>query len=377
MARHRRHRGGADPTPEEQEQEQKEAQRRAARDAKKKEKAELASIKAKTAADEVAAAAPGVEAAQEEAKQRQEKAAASREEALKQKEINASERNAATAAQATKDAAKTTAAASNRMTSFIKFQFWINLIISLLVTIGIFLRNTFIVCVVWPLIVIKEFMKSPIMDKLSSYIALAIVILVIFGGYRMTLPSWNVSLPSLRMPRFDKPNLSLPSFRIPWLPRWSVKLPTMDYRVKLFLRSLNPYATAPSGYPRDRASDGRCDGMEWMPVKHGQCLRTTKPVNLEWTLDASKLKMDDLPPQMAADLKTGKLTVTMPYVLNGTSYQPSCKDAMFASGDSAAGFFEDDQNSDTCVLKRFPRTAYSQNARETGEIDPTKFTMPA
>ena len=345
------------------------------------------SLKAKELSDAQKASQEDLRAQEDEMKRKEEAATAAA--ALAQKEKAAHEAAAAARYSADKNLQGEQAIATatsqaprveQKKLNFEMFKYIVSGISSLFVLIGTGIHLLWTLLIVNPILFLRDFLKTPLMEKLSAYIALGLVIYVAAYGFKNGFGMPRVRIPSVRMPSFHLPHASLPTIKLPGLPQFKLPFhwPQLDYRANLMFRFINPYATAPIGYPRDQTSGGRCDGMQWMPNGSGQCVNTTKPSSVEWTLDASRLKLDDLPPKIVDSLKRngGNMKIDIPYKMTGTKYMPSCRDAKFASGDSASHFFEDDDLSEFCVLKKFPRQTHEPNSRDAGDADLTNFTFP-
>lgn len=187
-----------------------------------------------------------------------------------------------------------------------------------------------------------------ILKDLSPYIALFVVIMVLFYGYRFGTPRLNFGSSSKRRDdAFRKMKNRWQRFKDWWADKLGVLAPGHRYRA--LLRMLNPLAGHFKKLPRPMMVHGRCDNMTWRELggdgRSGMCASTYSPKDIQWVMDADKMpELSRMPENLYNDVTNGgkKLQVTIPWALQGTFYVPQCSKAQFADGTSAGGLFKDD-----------------------------------
>lgn len=187
-----------------------------------------------------------------------------------------------------------------------------------------------------------------ILKDLSPYIALALVIYLLFWGYTHGAPKLKFGESSKRRDDvFKKQKTRWERFR-DWLgERLAFLAP--GHRYRQILRMLNPLAGTFKKLPRPVMPHGRCDDVNWRELggdgRAGLCARTNAPKDLQWIMDTDKMpELGRLPNALYAKATNGgkKLQVTIPWALQGTFYVPQCAKATFADGAPAGGLFKDE-----------------------------------
>lgn len=187
-----------------------------------------------------------------------------------------------------------------------------------------------------------------ILKDLSPYIALAVVIAMLFYGYRFGAPRVRFGNSSDRRDDVFNRNKSRWERFKQWLgERLGMFAPGHRYRA--LLRMLNPLAGTFKKLPRPVMPHGRCDDVRWRELggdgRAGLCASTQSPKDLQWVMDTDKMpELGRLPEKLYAKATNGgkKLQVTIPWALQGTFYVPQCARATFADGSSAGKLFKDD-----------------------------------
>lgn len=209
-----------------------------------------------------------------------------------------------------------------------------------------------------------------IMKDLSPYLALALVIMVVFMG-------WKFGPPKIRRGTTNnKSNNLYNAAKTRWqrFKSWIGGLFAMitpGHQWKTFLRMLNPLAGSFTKLPRPRMIYGRCDQVTWRELggdgRAGLCARTYAPKDINWVMDTEKMPdMNRMPEEMYQKVtKDGRrLQVTIPWALQGTFYVPQCSKAVFGDGASAAGLFKDEGM--TCRKKEVTVPTYNERYRVKG-----------
>jgi len=187
-----------------------------------------------------------------------------------------------------------------------------------------------------------------ILKDLSPYIALFVVIMVLFYGYRFGTPRLNFGSSSKRRDdAFRKMKNRWQRFKDWWADKLGVLAPGHRYRA--LMRMLNPLGGHFKKLPRPMMVHGRCDNMTWRELggdgRSGMCASTYSPKDIQWVMDADKMpELSRMPENLYESTTNGgkKLQVTIPWALQGTFYVPQCSKAQFADGTSAGGLFKDD-----------------------------------
>lgn len=187
-----------------------------------------------------------------------------------------------------------------------------------------------------------------ILKDLSPYIALFVVIMMLFYGYRFGTPKLNFGSSSKRRDEvFNRFKSRWQRFKSWWADKLGILAPGHRYRA--LMRMLNPLAGRFKKLPRPMMVNGRCDDMEWRELggdgRAGMCARTYSPKDIQWVMDADKMpELSRMPEALYSKVTNGgrKLQVTIPWALQGTFYVPQCSKATFADGTSAGGLFKDD-----------------------------------
>ena len=187
-----------------------------------------------------------------------------------------------------------------------------------------------------------------ILKDLSPYIALFVVIMMLFYGYRFGAPKLNFGSSSKRRDEaFKKFKSRWQRFKDWWAEKLGGIAPGHRYRA--LMRMLNPLAGHFKKLARPVMVNGRCDDVQWRELggdgRAGMCARTYAPKDIQWVMDADKMPELSRMPDSLYDKTTNggkKLQVTIPWALQGTFYVPQCSKAQFADGTSAEGLFKDD-----------------------------------
>lgn len=224
--------------------------------------------------------------------------------------------------------------AESRVTSEIRAR-RLNMLGSLLKNIGILIKN-----------LLKPI--GIILRDLSPYIALAVVIIVLFFGWRIGRDKKKRSnLSKQRDKIFNSVKTRWQRF-VDWFGGlFSFAIPGHYWRT--IVRMMNPLAGSFTKLPRPRMIHGRCDQVLWRELggdgQPGLCARTYAPKDMNWVMDTDKMPdMNRLPEKLYEKVTNNgrKLQVTIPWALQGTFYVPQCSKAVFADGTSAAGVLKDE-----------------------------------
>jgi hypothetical protein len=198
---------------------------------------------------------------------------------------------------------------------------------------------------------------------LSQYIALFVVVLVLFGGITAYLVKSKKKPVSTK-----KPNA---------FTRFIQKL-MPGYRSRMFAKSLS--STSVVTLPRDKVV-GRCDNIYWKQTgnaaKGGLCSRTTIPDKLVWIMDVENQPEYPSIPSIQKDLITNnqkKFTVYIPWKItksDSMNYYPDCSKATFSDGTDASYLLTD--MGTYCKKKEVKRTAYKDGYRPSNILGNTNY----
>ena len=172
---------------------------------------------------------------------------------------------------------------------------------------------------------------------LAHYIALFIVIMVLFGFYRHGRSrSW--SIPNLRI--VERTNRFVNAIKR-FLKKYFGWLMPSSYRLNLMSNLLTPFgSTKLEGIPRTKVSGGRCDHLLWKE-ESTQCRSTSDPSPIQWILDTDKMpEVSELPSAITQKVTNNgaQMIVTIPYGSTGLNYMPDCSKMTFLDGKPAALF---------------------------------------
>lgn len=204
---------------------------------------------------------------------------------------------------------------------------------SFIQNVGLFIKN-----IARPLGIVAK--------DLSPYIALAIVIAIVFMGLS---PRLNLNLPLNSGAQRVFNSVKTPFQRIrDWFRNFFSFL-APGYRIRRFFALFSFLGGKPKALPRPKMVNGRCDNASWRELggdgAPGLCGRTTKPKDITWNFDTEKMPdMAKLPEAVYQKYAAGgkKMQVSIPWAVQATFYVPQCSKATFADGSSAAGLFVDD-----------------------------------
>lgn len=181
--------------------------------------------------------------------------------------------------------------------------------------------------------VTKDFLRS-IRDFFNSspgkYITLIIFLILIFVGIGFLIFSSNSPLRSSQNGRFGQwANQMAYRYNVDtsWL--YKLKFKTNEDSVPKFTRKSQ--------------TGGRCNGVSNMEMNDTQCLNLDIPKTIKWDLDVKDIpEWDSLPPMIQEKLSRRgyRLTIHIPWDLNGTQYTPNCSKAYFGDGTSAGHLFQ-------------------------------------
>jgi hypothetical protein len=166
---------------------------------------------------------------------------------------------------------------------------------------------------------------------LAPYIALIIIILLIFGAFRFALrPSGRSNREPSIWDRFKR-------------------IFKFSYGTKKVLRKVGGKQNM-NGIPRPILSDGSCDEFEWRSVGGNKCQRMLVPKPIEWTLDENNVTdLNELPDVVSSSLIENRTLVKIPWVEKKGVYVPQCKAAIYPDdNNSPAGYLFDSEDDTKC-----------------------------
>ena len=166
---------------------------------------------------------------------------------------------------------------------------------------------------------------------LAPYIALIIIILLIFGAFRFALrPSGRSNREPSIWDRFKR-------------------IFKFSYGTKKVLRKVGGKQNM-NGIPRPILSDGSCDEFEWRSVGGNKCQRMLVPKPIEWTLDENNVTdLNELPDDVSSSLIENRTLVKIPWVEKKGVYVPQCKAAVYPDdNNSPAGYLFDGEDDTKC-----------------------------
>lgn len=206
-----------------------------------------------------------------------------------------------------------------------------------------------------------------ILKDLSPYIALGVVIWVVFMGKGLPGRAANTGASGRRRDSvFNSVKTPFQRFK-EWLSRKFAWL-APGYRYRQFMRMFSFLGGSIKTVPRPRMVNGRCDNEEWKELggdgRPGLCARTFSPKEIQWTFDSDKMPELNKMPEVLYNEKTNqgrRLQVTIPWALQGTFYVPQCSRAKFSDGTSAAHLFTDEGM--TCRKKEIAAPRFTAKYR--------------
>lgn len=197
---------------------------------------------------------------------------------------------------------------------------------------------------------------------LAHYIALFIVIMVLFGAYRHgRSKSW--SIPNLRI--VDRTNRFVNAIKR-FLKKYFGWLIPSSYRLNLMSNLFTPFGgTKLEGITRSKMEGGRCDHLLWKEESN-QCQKTSQPSPIRWILDTDKMpEISDLPSkisQLFTD-KGSKMVISIPYGNTGINYMPDCSKMTFLNGRSAKLLNQVDLKDELCRFVEKPSMVYNKEEK--------------
>jgi hypothetical protein len=200
---------------------------------------------------------------------------------------------------------------------------------------------------IWKFIDTFKMPLMHILKHLAKWIALLIVIIILFVGISKTGGDG-----SRRAAAYSQSSSTMQSIKDFFK---SMRTTTKGITTPLGKKANN-------GMPRDVEANGRCDDIEWVSMEGtldkknvGLCFQSSieKPSSIRWIIDPTNMyEYDTLPSAFKEKIlsEPEKLIVTIPYKNQGSSYVLSCKDAVYEDGSSAKDLFAEETNT-YCKLK--------------------------
>jgi len=189
---------------------------------------------------------------------------------------------------------------------------------------------------------------------LAHYITLFIVILILFGAFRIGMSG---SIPNLRIVSTTN---SIVNAIKRFLKKYFGWLIPSTYRISLLSNLFTPFGSDKlEGIPRTTIG-GRCDNV-LLQTDGNSCHNTSTPKAIQWVIDPDNIpEMNELP-QNLLDSFTGngnRLVVSIPYESTGLYYTPNCDKMKFADGAPAQIFNQRGLSDTMCRFSEKASTVY-------------------
>ena len=205
---------------------------------------------------------------------------------------------------------------------------------------------------------------------LAHYITLFIVILILFGAFRIGMSG---SIPNLNI-------VSGTNRFVNWIKRFLKKyfgwLIPSTYRISLLSNLFTPFGSDKlEGIPRETMG-GRCDNV-LLQTDGNSCHNTSTPKPIQWVIDPDNIpEMNELPQNLLNRFthNGNRLVVNIPYESTGLYYTPNCDKMKFMDGTDAKIFNQRGLSDTVCRFTEKASTAYKTNAnRQNDQSDPYKL----